>query len=66
MHLGAASVLLLRGRATVKLRGFHHLSRLCKLRMRMKVYTLSEGTGSKVRVREEKNPDHRLRSPNDR
>ena len=26
----------------------------------------SEGAGAKVRVREEKNPDHRLRPPNDR
>ena len=30
------------------------------------IFTGSEGAGAKVRVREEKNPDHRLRPPNDR
>ncbi len=53
----------MRGRATDWMRGLHRLSSPDKLRMLIS-YPGSEGAGANVRVREGKNPDHRLRSPN--
>ena len=64
MHLGAASAkLFVSGRATDWMRGLRRLSSPDKLRMGTNT-TGSEGMGAKVHVREGKNPDHQLRSPN--
>ena len=64
MHLGAALVIkLYRGRATDWMRGLHRLPIPDKLRMLYNIIS-SEGMGAKVHVREGKNPDHQLRSPN--
>ena len=52
-----------RGRATDWMRGLHRLPIPDNLRMLYKLYS-SEGMGAKVHVREGKNPDHQLRSPN--
>ena len=51
------------GRATDWVRGSHILPNPDELRMPIDMIG-SEGMGAKVHVREGKNPDHRLRSPN--
>ena len=45
------------------MRGLHRLPIPDKLRMLINIHS-SEGMGAKVHVREGKNPDHQLRSPN--
>jgi hypothetical protein len=52
-----------RGRATNRTRGSHILPNPDELRMLTNI-SCSEGAGAKVRVREGKNPDPRLRSQN--
>ncbi len=52
-----------RGRATNRTRGSQILPNPDELRMLLN-YPGSEGKGAKVLVREGKNPDHQLRSPN--
>ena len=52
-----------RGRATNRTRGSHILPNPDELRMLVNILR-SEGMGAKVRVREGKNPDLQLRSPN--
>jgi len=59
----SVEVKLYRGRATDWTRGLHRLPNPDKLRMLYNILS-SEGAGAKVRVREGKNPDHQLRSPN--
>ena len=51
------------GRATNRTRGFHHLPNPDELRMPSNI-PCSEGKGAKVLIREGKNPDYQLRSPN--
>ena len=53
----------IRGRATNRTRGSHILPNPDELRMLVNI-PRSEGMGAKVRVREGKNPDLPLRSPN--
>lgn len=52
-----------RGRATNRTRGSHILPNPDELRMLLDILC-SEGKGAKVLVREGKNPDQQLRSPN--
>ena len=52
-----------RGRATNRTRGSHILPNPDELRMLTNILC-NEGMGAKVRVREGKNPDLQLRSPN--
>ena len=52
-----------RGRATNRTRGSHILPNPDVLRMLTNI-PCNEGAGAKVRVREGKNPDLQLRSPN--
>ena len=52
-----------RGRATNRTRGSHILPNPDELRMVLNILC-NEGMGAKVRVREGKNPDLQLRSPN--
>ena len=59
----SVEVKLYRGRATDWTRGLHRLPNPDKLRMLYNILS-SEGAGAKGRVREGKNPDHQLRSPN--
>ena len=59
----SAVVELYRGRATDWMRGLHRLPIPDKPRMLYNIHS-SEGLGAKVQVREGKNPDHQLRSPN--
>jgi hypothetical protein len=56
-------VKFVRGRATNRTRGSHILPNPDELRMLTNI-SCSEGMGAKVRVREGKNPDPRLRSQN--
>ena len=51
------------GRATNRTRGSHILPNPDELRMVLNILC-NEGAGAKVRVREGKNPDRQLRSPN--
>ena len=51
------------GRATNRTRGSHILPNPDELRMVLNI-PCNEGAGAKVRVREGKNPDPRLRSQN--
>ena len=51
------------GRATNRTRGSHILPNPDELRMVLNI-PCNEGAGAKVRVREGKNPDLQLRSPN--
>ena len=51
------------GRATNRTRGSHILPNPDELRMLTNI-PCNEGAGAKVRVREGKNPDLQLRSPN--
>ena len=51
------------GRATNRTRGSHILPNPDELRMVLNILC-NEGMGAKVRVREGKNPDLQLRSPN--
>ena len=51
------------GRATNWTRGSHILPNPDELRMVINILC-NEGMGAKVHVREGKNPDHQLRSPN--
>ncbi len=64
MHLGAASVMsLIEVELLIGLEGFTAYQPLINSEC-YKMLTGSEGMGAKVRVREGKNPDHQLRSPN--
>ena len=64
MHLGAASVTsLIEVELLIGLEGFTAYQPLINSEC-YKMLTGSEGMGAKVHVREGKNPDHQLRSPN--
>ena len=64
MHLGAASVTsLTEVELLIGCEGFTAYQLQTNSEC-YKMLTGSEGAGAKVRVREEKNPDHQLRSPN--
>ena len=64
MHLGAALVKsIVEVELLIGLGGFTAYQTLTNSEC-YNMFTSSEGMGAKVRVREGKNPDHRLRSPN--
>lgn len=64
MHLGAASVIsVIEVELLIGLEGFTAYQPLTNSEC-YNMFTGSEGMGAKVHVREGKNPDHQLRSPN--